>query len=95
MTLSRNPSICAAELDGEICLFHPTNAEYLNLNATGSAIWNLLETPMPREQLLTCLLERFAVEPATCQRDTEVFLAEAIARDMLEEQALPVPQDAG
>lgn len=95
MTLSRNPSICAAELDGEICLFHPTNAEYLNLNATGSAIWNLLETPMPREQLLACLLERFAVEPAICQRDTDAFLAEAIARGMLEEQALPVPQDAG
>ena len=95
MTLSRNPSICAAELDGEICLFHPTNAEYLNLNATGSAIWNLLETPMPREQLLACLLERFDVEPATCQRDTDAFLAEAIARDMLLEQAQPAPEGAG
>jgi hypothetical protein len=94
MTLSRNPAICAAELDGEICLFHPTNAEYLNLNATGSAIWNLLETPMPREQLLACLLERFAVESATCRRDTAAFLAEAIDRGMLEEQSQPAPQAA-
>jgi hypothetical protein len=83
MTLSRNPAICAAELDGEICLFHPDNAEYLNLNATGSAVWTLLDAPMDREQLLAHLLERYAVEEATCRRDTEAFLAEAIARGML------------
>jgi hypothetical protein len=89
MTLSRNPAICAAELDGEICLFHPDTAEYLNLNATASAVWTLLDAPMPREQLLAQLLERYAVEEATCRRDTEAFLAEALERGMLQEQAGP------
>ncbi len=47
MTLSRNPAICAAELDGEICLFHPDNAEYLNFKATGPMLargrsWNAM-----------------------------------------------------
>ncbi|MFM7647830.1 MAG: PqqD family protein [Cyanobium sp.] len=87
MTLSRNPAICAAELDGEICLFHPDNAEYLNLNVTGSAVWALLDAPMDREQLLEHLLERYAVEEATCRHDTEAFLAEAIERGMLFEHA--------
>jgi hypothetical protein len=41
------------------------------------------------------LLERFAVESATCRRDTAAFLAEAIDRGMLEEQSQPAPQDAG
>ena len=89
MTLSRNPAICAAELDGEICLFHPDNAQYLNLNATGSAVWTLLDAPMDRQQLLTQLLERYAVEEATCRHDTEAFLAEAIARGMLLEHSSP------
>jgi len=89
MTLSRNPTICAAELDGEICLFHPDNAEYLNLNATGSAVWSLLEAPLNREQLLAQLLERYAVEEAICRRDTEAFLAEAIERGMLLEEPAP------
>jgi hypothetical protein len=89
MTLSRNLTICAAELDGEICLFHPGNAEYLNLNATGSEVWNLLDVPMDREQLVAHLLERFAVEEATCRRDTEAFLEEAIARGMLLEDSSP------
>jgi hypothetical protein len=89
MTLSRNPAICAAELDGEICLFHPTNAEYLNLNATGSAVWSLLDAPIDREQLLAQLLELYAVEEATCRRDTESFLEEAIERGMLLEEPAP------
>jgi hypothetical protein len=89
MTLSRNPAICAAELDGEICLFHPDNAEYLNLNATGSAVWTLLDAPMDREQLLAQLLERYAVEEAICRRDTEAFLAEALDRGMLLEEPAP------
>jgi hypothetical protein len=89
MPLSRNPAICAAELDGEVCLFHPDTAQYLNLNATGSAIWNLLEETMDREQVLAQLLRRYAVEEADCRRDTEAFLAEAIECGMLLEQPAP------
>jgi hypothetical protein len=86
----RNPEICAAELDGEICLFHPENAQYLNLNATGSAIWNLLEHPTDREELVDQLLARFEVEEALCRSQTEAFLAEALALGMLlEDPASP------
>lgn len=46
MSLGRNPEICAAERDGEECLFHPENAQYLNLKSTGSSIRNPL--PQPR-----------------------------------------------
>lgn len=87
MPLQRNPVICAAELDGEVCLFHPDRGEYLNLNASGSAIWNLLDTPLEREELIARLLELFEVEEADCRRDTESFLARALERDMLLEAA--------
>jgi len=82
----RNPEICAAELDGEICLFHPDNAQYLNLNSTGSAIWTLLEDSTDREGLVAQLLARFEVDEAICRRETEAFLAEALALGMLLEQ---------
>jgi len=82
----RNPEICAAELDGEICLFHPENAQYLNLNSTGSAIWTLLEDSTDREGLVAQLLARFEVDEAICRRETEAFLAEALALGMLLEQ---------
>ncbi len=79
----RNPEICAAELDGEICLFHPESAQYLNLNATGSAIWTLLEHPTDREDLIAQLLARFEVDETLCRGETEAFLAEALALGML------------
>lgn len=90
MLLSRNPAICAAELDGDVCLFHPDTAQYLNLNTTGSAIWNLLEQPMNREQLLAVLLERYAVEAGDCRRETESFLHQALELGMLLEHPAPM-----
>ena len=83
MPLQRNPVICAAELDGEVCLFHPDRGEYLNLNASGSAIWNLLDTPLEREELIGRLLDLFEVDEADCRHDTECFLARALEREML------------
>jgi hypothetical protein len=85
MLIARNPEVCAAELDGEICLFEPVKAEYLNLNATGSAIWNLLEQPTEVEQLLTALQSRYAVDASTCRQDTETFIGEALKRGMLQQ----------
>lgn len=87
--LRRNPDVCAAELDGEVCLFHPQTAQYLNLNATGSAIWNLLEHPADRETLVAHLLDRYAVEERTCRSDTDTFLHQALALGMLLEAPAP------
>jgi hypothetical protein len=86
MLIARNPEVCAAELDGEICLFEPVKAEYLNLNATGSAIWNLLEDPGSLDLLLTELQNRYAVDSTTCRQETEAFISEALKRGMLQEQ---------
>ena len=85
MSLSRNPEICAAELDGEVCLFNPENAQYLNLNSTGSSIWNLLDVPMDVDALISDLQGRYSVDPHTCRKETEVFVAEALKRGMLVE----------
>ena len=74
MLLRRNPDICAAELDGEVCLFNPENAEYLNLNATGSSIWNLLENPADLDDLLAELQARYEVDEATCRHETGQFV---------------------
>ena len=86
MLIARNPEVCAAELDGEICLFEPEKAEYLNLNATGSAIWNMLEEPAEVEQLLAALHNRYSVDADTCRQETEAFISEALKRGMLQEQ---------
>jgi len=87
--LSRHPEVCAAELDGEVCLFHPDTAQYLNLNATASAIWRLLEQPLSRDGLVASLLASHEVEEAHCRQETETFLAQALAISMLLEAEAP------
>ena len=86
MLIARNPEVCAAELDGEICLFEPVKAEYLNLNETGSAIWNLLEEPKEIEYLLIELQKVYTIDETTCREDIEMFINQAIKRGMLREQ---------
>ena len=86
MLIVRNPEVCAAELDGEICLFEPAKAEYLNLNATGTAIWFLLEEPTTLDLLVAELLKKYFVDTETCRNETEAFISEAIKCGMLQEQ---------
>ena len=85
MFLARNTEVCAAELDGEICLFDPVKAEYLNLNSTGSAIWNLLEQPTKLEQLFTALQTRYNVDTEICRQETETFIYEALKSGIIKE----------
>jgi hypothetical protein len=84
MLLSRNPDIYAAELDGEVCLFNPESAEYLNLNATASCIWSLLENQAIFEDLVVTLQKLYMVDENTCRLETERFVAEALQKGMLQ-----------
>jgi len=87
--LYRHPEVCASELDGEVCMFHMETAQYLNLNATASAIWRLLEQPLSRDALVAALVARHNVEAAHCRQETDIFLAEALASSMLLERPSP------
>ena len=81
--IERNPEICAAALDGEVCLFNPQSAVYLNLNSTGSIIWNLLEAPTALDELISNLQARYAVDSDICRSETESFVSEALEKGML------------
>ena len=88
MLYRQNPNICAAELDGEICLFDPNKAEYLSLNSSGSAIWNLLAEPIDKGAIVAELLERYEVEEATCQSEVEAFLKDATEQGLVLQESV-------
>ena len=83
MLLSRNMAVCAAMLDGEICLFDPDNAQYLNLNSTGSAIWELLEEPMELEQIVDNLITKYSIERNKCLEETKLFVEASLKQGFL------------
>ena len=80
----QNPSICAAELDGEICLFNPSTATYLNLNGPASAIWNLIASKASEETIISALLDTYDVDEALCLSETREFLLQAVEKGMVE-----------
>ena len=84
MRFGRNPDVYAATLDGEVCLFNPKREEYLNLNATGTSIWILLENQSNLEDLVETLQTMYNVDPVTCRLETERFIDEALERGMLQ-----------
>ena len=86
-TYCQNPAICAAELDGEVCLFNPSSATYLNLNGPASAIWNLLASAATEESIVSALLKSYAVEEGVCRAETLEFLREAVEKGMVELQS--------
>ncbi|MCT0231176.1 PqqD family protein [Synechococcus sp. CS-1324] len=83
-TYLQSPSICAAELDGEICLFNPSTATYLNLNGSASAIWNLIASKTNEEKILAALLDAYDVDEAVCHSEVREFLNEALEKGMVE-----------
>jgi hypothetical protein len=88
MMYRQNPNTCAAELDGEICLFDPSKAKYLNLNGSGSAIWHLLAEPIDKGAIVAELLERYEVEEATCQSEVEAFLKDATEQGLVLQESV-------
>jgi len=80
---SRSADVCSAELDGTACLFDPSTAEYLNLNSSGTAIWNAISVPKTIEDIISELLNQFDVEPDQCTKETANFLQEAVNKGMI------------
>ena len=80
---SQNPDVCAAEIDGEFCIFNPTTAEFLNLNPSGSAIWNAINEPKSKEDIVTELLLQFEIKRDQCDEETSQFLEEAANKDLV------------
>ena len=62
------------EIDGELLLLRRGASEAAHLNAVASAMWRLLEEPMPEEQLAVAVAEVFDVAPDRVRADLRPVL---------------------
>ena len=66
-TLNRNDDLLHASVGAEECVMMSIEAgNYYGLNAVGSRIWELLESPKTVGQLCTQICEEFEVDEQTC-----------------------------
>ena len=77
MIIKKNPEIVYSILDSEVCLFNPNKGLYLNLNATGSIIWNLLNKLSTFEEIANELKEIFEFENSNYLEELKIFIEES------------------
>jgi hypothetical protein len=86
--LVRSTEPLVATIDDEIVMLDARQGCYFGLDRSGSAIWELLETPRSVTDLCARLVERFEVDPETCRSEVIFFLYELQDAGLVE----PAPQ---
>ena len=80
--IERNNNVVFTELDNEVCLFNPEKGEYLNLNQTGSRIWNLLDKPTLIERIIEVLFEEYDGTNENIYLNTELFINDGLQKEI-------------
>ena len=75
-------TVCT-ELDGEVALFQSNTCDYLALNETGSAIWNLLKSEPTLAELCKHLQSEYDVTPDECKSSVQVWLENALEKNVI------------
>ena len=83
--IRRNPQVVYRELAGEGggVLLHLESGAYHGLNETGSLIWSLLDGERDFAAVVVGLREQLEDPPPDLDAETERFLADLRARDLI------------
>jgi hypothetical protein len=74
-------------VEGEVVVLDVDHAEFLAVNRSGAALWNLLADGATRDQLVGVLVDRYGVEGVRAAADVRRFLTSLTDRHLLEDDA--------
>jgi hypothetical protein len=77
-TLTRNPRLIAADMDGDTVMMSIESGEYFGLGGVGTRIWELLAAPHTLSQLVSTICTEYEVDAATCEADVRRFLGDLL-----------------
>jgi hypothetical protein len=72
------------DLDGEVVALEAQRSAYLAANPAGSVLWRALASGSTRERLARELMRAFGIAEDRALADTDRFLSELSAHDLLE-----------
>lgn len=79
----RQENVSWREIDGEMVVLDLQTSKYLTTNQTGTTLLKLLVDERSTEDLVTALVDAFAIDTATAQRDVTAFLGDLSTRGLL------------
>lgn len=71
----------AARVGDELVMMSAAKGNYIGLSEVGARIWELIETPRTIDSLCETLVGEYDVEPETCRREVDSFLATLVEHD--------------
>lgn len=80
----RKQRIFSASVAHEIVMMSVERGQYYNLNAVGTRIWHLLETPRNLAQIVTALAEIYDAPEDKIRAEAAAFLARLEREGLLE-----------
>ena len=81
----------SCDLAGEAAILDMQSGMYYGLNAVGSRIWSLMQTPQTVGELCKTIVEEYDVSPDCCTRDVLELLQEFAEVGLIEvKNATPV-----
>ena len=83
----RHPDLRLAALEGEGVVLHLGARKYFTVSETGLVLLDLLEEPRTLDQLVTGLMERYAVDRDHADTSTQQFLERCRAAGLILEEA--------
>jgi hypothetical protein len=86
-TVWRSPSQMSGCIDARAILLSVENGKYYSMNAMGTRIWELIQSPTRIDTLIRDLLEHFDVDAAMCEAEVLQFLARLRLEHLVEVQA--------
>lgn len=81
--IQRNQNILSSQIDQEIVLFSEDNNAYYGLNATGSMIWDILETPIIVKNLILKMKDDFDESEEVIEKDVLEYLHPLIEKGLI------------
>lgn len=76
-----------SDVDEEIVALDVDRGQCYGLNAVGSRVWRLLDSPMSLRAIYSALQEEYEVEPDVCQEEVTRLLSELRSEGLVEVEA--------
>jgi hypothetical protein len=83
ITYQREPSILGSELNSEYVLLEQKEGVYFGVQGVGYDIWQLLEKPTTRIEIMSTLLARYDIDINILSRDTHQFLDQLLSDQLV------------
>lgn len=65
-------------------MLNAKKGQYFTLNAVGSHIWDLIETPSSMDDICTTLMKEFEVDRTTCEKEVNNFISTCIEMGVID-----------